>query len=107
MFLTRRMHDCQEKTEKNRHSRQLLRRARRLPQTGGTIIRVGRMLIALRSRGELSLVKATPDGIELRSQVRLFTGQQTWATPLIYNKRLYVKGPKELVCFDIAMPANH
>lgn len=69
---------------------------------GGSIVRVGDKLITMSERGMLSLLKATPDGYALISQVQLFQGNPIWATPLIYRGRLYAKGVEELVCLDIS-----
>lgn len=69
---------------------------------GGSILRVGDKLILMSETGKLSLAKATPAGIMLISQIPLFSGNDNWSSPLLYKGRLYAKGPKELVCLDVA-----
>ncbi len=69
---------------------------------GGSMVRVGDLLITLSEKGMLSLAKATPEGVEFRGQTQLFKQKNTWSTPLIYDGKLFVKGNKELVCLDIA-----
>ena len=71
---------------------------------GGSIVRVGDMLVALSEKGKLSLAEATPKGIHLRGQMQLFEESNTWSTPLIYGRKLYVKGNNALVCLDVASP---
>ncbi len=71
-------------------------------QNGGSIVRVGDKLISMGERGMLSLTRATPEKCDLISQVQLFEAQPIWATPTIYNGKLYVKGIDELVCLDIS-----
>ena len=68
---------------------------------GGSFVRCGDKLVALTEGGKLELIQATPQACKLISQVQVFTGKENWSTPLVYRGRLYVKGPKELACFDI------
>lgn len=76
---------------------------RQILNNGGSIIRFGNKLICTSERGMLTLVKATPQGFEKISQVKgAVEGKQVWATPLVYNGKLYVKGETELTCFEIA-----
>lgn len=71
---------------------------------GGSIVRVGGdKLICLSERGVLSLVKATPEGLEKIRTVKGFVeGDQIWATPLIYDGKLYIKTKEELIAYDIS-----
>lgn len=70
---------------------------------GGSLNRFGDKLITMSERAKLTLLKATPEGFEVISQVdRLFDGNHIWSTPLIYNGKLYCKGTNELVCLDIS-----
>ena len=69
---------------------------------GGTLVRFADRLIAYSQEGQLSLVKATPEGWSILRQVQEFEGEELWASPLVYKGRLYVKGTKDLVCLDIA-----
>jgi outer membrane protein assembly factor BamB len=70
---------------------------------GGSMLRVGKdKLIMMSDRGKLSLVRATPKGYELLSQAQVFDAQQVWATPLLYDGKLYCKGRDEFVCLDVS-----
>jgi outer membrane protein assembly factor BamB len=70
---------------------------------GGAFVRAaGDKLVTLSEDGVLSLSKVSPSGVELVSQFPA-TGNdiKVWSAPLLYGSRLYVKGPKELVCFEL------
>ena len=59
--------------------------------------------------GRLSIGRATPEKFELLSTAKVFDPErdEVWSTPLLYGGRLYAKGYKELVCFDVsAQPAG-
>ena len=69
---------------------------------GGSFVRVGDKLITLSERGELMLIKATPQGATKISSVKLADSDRNWSTPLIYQCKLYVKTTEELICLDIS-----
>jgi hypothetical protein len=71
----------------------------------GSIVRAGDKLIALSDGGTVSLVRAMPDGAAVLGQFEAVKGDKVWSVPLLYAGRLYVKGPKELVCFDVSASA--
>jgi len=75
-------------------------------EEGGTIVRDGDKLIALSAVGKLSLVEATPTGVKLIGQMKLFDFRTTWSTPLIYRGKLYAMGQDSLVCLDISSPVT-
>ena len=68
---------------------------------GGQYVRAGEKMILLSDTGVLMLVEATPKECTVVTKVSLFKGSENWASPLVYRGRLYVKGPEEVVCFDI------
>jgi outer membrane protein assembly factor BamB len=79
--------------------------ADKLLSFGGSIVRFGGdKLICLNSEiGALSLIKATPQGMEkLRVLKRFVQGNQIWATPLVYNGKLYIQSKDELIAYDIS-----
>jgi outer membrane protein assembly factor BamB len=79
------------------------KKERQLLGFGGSLVRFGDKLITLSDKGMLSLLQATPEGYKKISKVEdVVDGDQNWATPLIYDGKLYVKGKEELVCFDIS-----
>jgi hypothetical protein len=63
----------------------------------------GDKLICLNSElGALSLIKATPQGMEKISTLKRFVqGNQIWATPLVYNGKLYIQSKDEMIAYDI------
>ena len=70
---------------------------------GGSILRAaGDKLVMMSERGKLSLARATPKGYELLGQTQLFDAQQIWASPLLYDGKLYCKGRDEFVCLDVS-----
>lgn len=73
---------------------------------GGSMVRFGGdKMILLSQSGRLTLAKVTPQGFERISDIPNFLeGREIWATPAIYNGKLYAKGDKELVCVDIKAP---
>lgn len=73
------------------------------PGMGGSIVKaVGDKMVVLSESGTLSLTRVSPEGIQLISQFGAFDDvRQVWSTPLLYAGRLYTKGPKELVCFEL------
>ena len=73
-----------------------------LLKMGGSLVRFGDKLICLSDNGGLSLVKATPEGMQKVSNVKRFVeGDQVWSTPLVYQGKLYAKGNENLVAYDI------
>ena len=71
-------------------------------KSGGSVLRVGgRQLITMSERGRLSLLRASPQSYELRGQVQLFDADQIWASPLVYDGKLFCKGRDEFVCLDV------
>ena len=70
---------------------------------GGSIVKAaGDKMVTMSEKGMLSLVRVSPGGVSLVNQFEAFDGvAQVWSTPLLYGGRLYAKGPKELVCFEL------
>jgi outer membrane protein assembly factor BamB len=70
---------------------------------GGSLVRnsQGRMIL-MSERGKMSLVSATPEGVELLGQGEVVEGKEVWATPCVYGGRVYAKGGQELVCLELS-----
>ena len=68
---------------------------------GGSMVKAGDLFILLSERGKLSLARVKDSGLERLSQAKILDGQEIWATPLIYNGKLYAKGTTELVCVAV------
>jgi hypothetical protein len=68
----------------------------------GTLLAVDGKLIALDESGKkLALVEATPAGYREQAVCRLDL-QNCWSAPALAHGRLYVRTPKELLCFDVS-----
>lgn len=76
---------------------------RNLLGMGGSVLRVAPdKLICLSDRGRLIYATATPEGFKKIAQLDgAAEGSQVWATPTVYNGKLYVKGQEDLVAYDI------
>jgi outer membrane protein assembly factor BamB len=57
-------------------------------------------LLTLSERGRLAASRDAGDRLEVISQADVVDWREAWSTPLIYGKRLYVKGAQEFLCFD-------
>ncbi|MEN9677378.1 MAG: hypothetical protein RIS76_3274 [Verrucomicrobiota bacterium] len=67
----------------------------------GSIIAAGDRLIVLSDKGELSVVKATPDRFELLARCQPLGGK-CWTAPALAGGRLYLRNARgDLVCLDL------
>ena len=57
-------------------------------------------LVVLTERGDVALVRATPDGHEELARFAAIRGK-TWNTPTIADGRLFVRNTTEMAAFDI------
>jgi outer membrane protein assembly factor BamB len=74
------------------------------PKTGsGTIVRSGNNLLILTDTGELQLAAANPKEFKIRARFQA-AGRTTRNYPAVADGRVYVRGPKKLVCFDLRKP---
>lgn len=71
---------------------------------GGAILRIpGKRFIATSERGGLYMMQETDAGLKVIGEKKdAVEGKEVWATPLVYKGKVYVKGAKDLVCFDIS-----
>jgi outer membrane protein assembly factor BamB len=70
--------------------------------TKGTVIYADGMLYCYSERGELALVKATPEKFDIVSKTRVELGSaQHWAHPVINNGKLYVRHGNALIAYKI------
>ena len=58
-------------------------------------------LVVLTERGDVALVRATPDGHQELARFEAIGGK-TWNTPTIADGRLYVRNSTEMAAFDIS-----
>ena len=66
----------------------------------GQLLLAGDHLIILSERGDLVLVKATPDGHQEIAGFRAIEGK-TWNVPALANGRLFVRNSREMASFDL------
>ena len=68
---------------------------------GGSIVRLGGgQLLAMSDRGRLVLAQATPKSIKSLAAAQVLDGREIWSTPIVYDGKIYAKGPEEFVCLD-------
>jgi outer membrane protein assembly factor BamB len=68
----------------------------------GAVIYADGMLYCYTQKGELALVKPTPDGWMVVSKTKVSLGsEQHWAHPVIYDGVLYVRHGKALIAYDV------
>ncbi|MCG6185792.1 PQQ-binding-like beta-propeller repeat protein [Maribellus maritimus] len=70
--------------------------------TKGTLIYADEMLYCYSERGELALVKTTPEKFDVISQTKVELGSaQHWAHPVINDGKLYVRHGNVLIAYKI------
>ena len=66
----------------------------------GQVLLAGEHLIVLTEKGDLVLVKATPESHQELARFSALSGK-TWNTPAIAEGRLIVRNQTEMVCYDL------
>lgn len=69
----------------------------------GQLLLAGDHLIVLTERGDLALVRATPDGHQEVARSAAITGK-TWNVPALAEGRLLVRNARQMAAFDLRMP---
>ena len=69
---------------------------------GGSFVKAGDKLISMSERGKLSLSRVTPEGIKMLGQVALIEANNVWASPLLYDGKIFAKGGDEIVALDLS-----
>jgi hypothetical protein len=68
----------------------------------GVVIYADGKLICYSDRGELALVKASPEAFQVLSKTRVKLGsEQHWAHPMIHNGVLYLRHGQALIAYAI------
>ncbi len=68
------------------------------------IVAVDGKLILLNERGELILLKANPEKLEVLARTSLLGGELTWTPPILHRGRLYVRNHSRAVCVYVGEP---
>ena len=66
----------------------------------GNCILVGDKLVVLSDAGEVTIVKASPNGYQEISRAKVVDGK-CWSTPAFSNGRIYVRSTKEAACIEL------
>lgn len=59
------------------------------------------LIIVVSERGELVLLRATPDKLQELAKIPAMKGK-TWNHPVVVGNRLYVRNPAEAICYELA-----
>ena len=62
--------------------------------------------IGLGERGDLALLKLTPEGHKEIHRVRRVLAYPAWAVPTFANGLLYLRDEEKLICMDLRPPAS-
>lgn len=76
----------------------------KLGMGGSIVLGPDDLLLSLSDRGRLAVSKLTDGGPEVVSSADVVDWREAWATPLVYGRRVYVKGQQELICFELGGP---
>ncbi|MDR1724713.1 MAG: PQQ-binding-like beta-propeller repeat protein [Tannerella sp.] len=69
----------------------------------GNIISADGMLYCYSDKGDLALVKATPEKFDIKGQIKITLGtEQHWAHPVIYKGVLYLRHGNSLMAYKIS-----
>lgn len=72
------------------------------PKNGsGTLVRCGDRLLILRDTGELQLATASPQGFKVDHRAQVLS-RTVRSYPAVADGRVFLKGPRQLVCLDLA-----
>lgn len=77
------------------------------------IVKNGNRFFLFNEKGDLIIAKLSPHGYEETSRAHLLapTGDAAgravlWSHPAFANRRVYARNDKEIICVDLALPAN-
>lgn len=68
----------------------------------GGLLRAGEHLIVMGERGNLALIEASPEECKIRTEHKVFRGDQCWTMPAYAAGRLYVRNQDKVVCLKVA-----
>ncbi|MBT5018293.1 MAG: PQQ-binding-like beta-propeller repeat protein [Planctomicrobium sp.] len=68
------------------------------------MIAVDGKIILLNERGELILLKATPEKMEVLARTSVLGGELTWTPPCLHRGRLYIRNHSRAVCVYVGEP---
>ena len=71
-----------------------------------SVIHADGKLILFNDRGEILLVRATPDRYQELGRIQVFSGEICWTSPTLHRRRLYVRSPTRAACLYLGDPAD-
>ena len=69
-----------------------------------SVIAADGKLVLLSDRGEILLVRATPERYEELARAEVFRGEICWTAPALYRGRLYLRSPTKAACVYLGKP---
>ncbi len=63
-------------------------------------------LLLFNDRGEVLLVRATPQGYEELARTEVFRGEMCWTAPCLDRGRLYLRSPTKAACLYVGPPGE-
>lgn len=67
-----------------------------------SLLALGKHLICLSENGTLRLIEANPERYVMKSEIADLLTFKSWAAPALYQKRLYLRDDKHLLCLDLS-----
>ncbi len=67
----------------------------------GGVCLAGDVLVCLGDAGQLTLVKASPDGYQELSRIDGAISGKCWSAPVLANGKIYIRSTEEAACFDV------
>ena len=70
-----------------------------------TVVAADDKLFAFNDKGELILVKSSPDGYQQLGRGQVFEGEICWTSPALHRGRLFVRSPSRCACVFVGEPS--
>ena len=67
----------------------------------GGVCLAGDILVCLGDAGQVTLVKATPEGYQELSRIDRAIEGKCWSSPVVVDGKLYIRSSEEAACFDL------
>ena len=66
----------------------------------GTLLDVGKRILALNNRGKMMLLEASGEGFKQVTELQGIKGYPVWSTPVVARGRLYLRWADTVVCYE-------
>ena len=64
----------------------------------------GMLYLFSEENGQAALATCSPEGLQIKGQVKVDGEGPSWAHPVVIGGRLYLRYDKNLYCFDVKSP---